>query len=160
MQIIEIQTGLKGAMNDAIARTVAIGGLAAIALIHMLQLPEAFAAIGYLGGLFVGAVAASLALAAALTRTSDDRVWGAAGGLAALILLCYVLSRSVGLPQFTDDVGEWSEPLGLVSMVAETLLVFVTAAVLTARRQAGAPAPAARTEAAAARDAEIRPAIG
>jgi hypothetical protein len=41
-------------------------------------------------------------------------------------------------------MGEWSEPLGLASMVAESLVVFVTAAVLVTRQQpvgraAGAP---------------------
>jgi hypothetical protein len=146
MQIIDIHMGMSAAVNDAIARAVAIGGLVAIALIHMLQLPAVLAAIGYLGALFIAAVVASLALAAGLTRTSDDRAWAAAGGLAALILLGYALSRSVGLPGFTEDIGEWSEPLGLASMVAEGLLVFVTAAVLATRhyavrRESAASAP-------------------
>jgi hypothetical protein len=146
MQIIDIHLGIRAALNDAIARAVAIGGLVAIALIHMLQLPSAFAAVGYLGGIFIAAIVASLALAAALTRMSDDRAWAAAGGLAALILLGYVLSRTVGLPGFTEDIGEWSEPLGLASMVAEGLLAFVAGAVLATRhhplrREAAASAP-------------------
>jgi hypothetical protein len=147
MQIIDIHMGIRSALDDAIARAVAIGGLVTIALIHILQLPDAFAAIGYLGALFIAAVAACLVLAAVMTRTSDDLVWGAAGGLAGLILLGYVLSRSVGLPGFTDDMGEWSEPLGLASMVAEGLLVAVTGAVLVSRhpmgRAAAAPADTA-----------------
>jgi len=144
MQITDTQMGLNAAVNDAIARAAAIGGLVAVALIHMLQLPPAFADAGYLGGLFIVAVIACLAIAAALTRTSDDRAWAAAEGLAALILLGYVLSRTVGLPGFTDDIGEWSEPLGLASMVAEGLLLCVTGAVLSTRhlpmpRKAAAP---------------------
>ena len=115
---------LERAVNDAIARAVAIGGLVSIALIQMLKLPEAFVAI-----------AASLVLAAAFTRTSDDRAWAAAGGLAALILLGYVISRSIGLPGFTDDMGEWSESPGLASMVVESLVIFVTSAVLATRHQ-------------------------
>src|SRR4051794_8445190 len=146
MQIIDIHMGMSAAVNDAIARAVAIGGLVAVALIHVLQLPAAFAAAGYLGGLFIAAVVACLAIAAVLTRTSDDRAWGAAGGLAALILLGYLLSRTVGLPSFTEDIGEWSETLGLASMVAEGLLVFVTGAVLATRhlplpQKAAASAP-------------------
>lgn len=54
--------GISAAVTDAIARAVAIGGLVAIALIHMLELPAALAAIGYLGALFIVAVVASLAL--------------------------------------------------------------------------------------------------
>jgi hypothetical protein len=126
---------LEHAANDAIARAVAIGGLVSIALIHILQLPTAFAEIGYLGALFIVAIAASLLLAAVLTRTSDNRAWAAAGGLAALILLGYVISRSIGLPGFTDDMGEWSETPGLASMVVESLVIFVTTAVLATRHQ-------------------------
>jgi hypothetical protein len=147
MQIIDIHMGISAAVNDALARAVAIGGLVAIALIHVLQLPAAMAAVGYLGGLFIAAVVACLAIAAALTRTSDDRVWAAAGCLSALILLGYVVSRWVGLPGFTDDIGEWSETLGLASMVAEGLVVFVTGAMLATRylpmlREPAASAPA------------------
>jgi len=145
MEIIDIHMGIKGAVDDAIGRAVAIGGLVAIALIHMLQLPAAFAAIGYLGALFIAAIVACLGLAAVMTRTSDDRAWTASGGLATLILLGYVISRSIGLPGFTDDIGEWSETLGLASMVAEGVVVFVVASVLVSRgymvhRAAGAPA--------------------
>jgi hypothetical protein len=145
MEIINVHVSLERAVNDAIARAVAIGGLVSIALIHMLQLPDAFAEIGYLGALFIVAIVAALLVAAALTRTSDDRVWAAAGGLAALILLGYVISRSIGLPGFTGDIGEWAETPGLAAMVVESTVVFVTGAVLGARhypmrRQAAAPA--------------------
>jgi hypothetical protein len=131
MQITEFS--IKGAVDDGIARAVAIGALFGIALIHVLQLPAAFASIGYLGGLFIAAIVACLVLAAILTRTSDDRVWAAAGGLAGLILLGYVISRSIGLPGFTDDKGDWSETLGLASMVVEGLAVVLAGAVLASR---------------------------
>jgi len=153
MQIIDIHMSIRSALDDAIARAVAVGALVAIALIHVLQLPTAFAEIGYLGGLFIAAIATSLLLAALLTRTSDDRAWAAAGALAGLVLLGYVLSRSVGLPGFTSDIGEWAEAPGLASMVVESLLVAVVAVVLVTRHQpaavpetdratAGVPVPA------------------
>jgi hypothetical protein len=134
MEIIDIHLGIKGAVDDAIARAVAIGGLVTIALLHVLQLPDAFAAIGYLGALFILAAAGCLVLASILTRTSDDLAWAAVGGLAALILLGYVVSRSVGLPGWTGDVGEWAEPPGLASMVVESLLIVLSGFVLIARR--------------------------
>ena len=34
------------------------------------------------------------------------------------------------MPGFTDDVGEWSEPLGLASLVFEGLLVCLSVAVV------------------------------
>ena len=97
----------------------------------------------------------------ALTRTSDQRAWVAAGGLAAAIMLGYVLTRTSGLPDATLDVGNWTEPLGLASLVAEGLVVCVTAGVLASRgavpgfvsaqRRTPSPAPAGRTQQEAAR---------
>ncbi len=140
MQIIEIQMSLRGAVDDAIARALAVGGLTAVAIIHGVEAPDAFGEVGYLGALFVVAVVACVSLASVLTRTTDDRAWMAAGGLAGLILLGYVLSRSVGLPGFTADTGEWAEPAGLIAMVLESTLVVLSAGVLVSRR--GAPAAA------------------
>jgi hypothetical protein len=101
-------------------------------------------------------------LAAILTRTSDGLAWTATGGLAAVILLCYVVSRSVGLPGFTDDVGEWAEAPGLASMVIEGLLVFLTTAVLLTRehpmRSLAAHSTASTGRAAAG--TRSRPAVG
>ena len=123
------------AVNDAVARTAAIASLGGIALVHALQSPEAFEETTYLGILFIGAIVASLALAAILTRTSDQRTWSAAGALPALILLGYLLTRTSGLPGATSDVGEWTEPLALASLVTEGLLVCLTAGVLVTRHE-------------------------
>jgi membrane protease YdiL (CAAX protease family) len=112
---------------------IGIVGLGGIALIHALQAPEAFEETTYLGALFIGAIVASLVLSAVLTRTSDQRVWVATGGLAGAIMLGYVLTRTSGLPEATLDVGNWTEPLGLASLVAEGLVLCVTAGVLTSR---------------------------
>jgi hypothetical protein len=128
-------------INDAIARLVTIAGLGGIALIHALQAPAAFAETTYLGILFVGAIVTGVILAAVLTRRSDELVWEAAGGLATLILLGYFLSRTSGLPAATDDVGEWSEPLGLASLVVEGVVLSVSVGVLGTRRRAAGSTP-------------------
>ena len=161
MQRAEVDRNIGDAVNDAVTRTAAVGGLVGIAVIHVLQSPEAFGETTYLGLLFIGAIVASLALSATLSLTSDQRVWGAAGGLAALILLGYLFSRTSGLPAATNDVGEWTEPLGLVSMVVEGLLICLSAGVLGMRVYAsgsrvarpsetrGRPAPGTRPDPAA-----------
>jgi hypothetical protein len=123
-------------IDDALSRAGAIAALGGVALIHVLQLPAAFAETFYLGLLFIGAIVMAVVLSVTFTLTSDERVWAAAAGLAALILLGYLLSRTSGLPMATDDVGEWTEPLGLVSMVVEGLLVCLGAGVLASRRAA------------------------
>jgi hypothetical protein len=143
---------LSEALDDVVARMVAIAGLGGVALVHVLQLPDAFAAVDYLGILFIIAIVLALGLVAALTRMSDERTWAATGLLPALLLIGYILSRTSGLPGFTDDIGEWSESLGLASMVFEGLLVCLSATVLAtqhttvermapARRDAGAGRP-------------------
>src|SRR3954454_7911655 len=119
---------------ELLGRGLAIAALGVIALVHVLDLPDAFGETLYLGLLFVLAAALALALAIALSRTGDPRVW--LGGDAPpgrvllrgradrrfcrpappvplLILLVCVLSRPSGLPAATDDVGNWREPLGL-----------------------------------------------
>jgi hypothetical protein len=123
-------------LDSAITRLVVIASLGGIALIHILQLPEALDAEGYVGGLFIAAIVGCIVLAAAMTSMSDVRLLEAAGGLAALILLGYIISRSIGLPGFTQDIGVWNEPLGLASMVVEGLVVCIAASVLTAPARA------------------------
>ena len=47
----------------------------------------------------------------------------AAAGLAASVFAGYVLSRTTGLPSATDDIGNWTEPLGLASLVVEGFVI-------------------------------------
>ena len=93
------------AVDDALTRIVAIVGLFGIALIHILQAPEAFEEIGYLGALFVVGRRGRRRAAAMLNLSADERVLEAAGGLAGLILIGYLVSRIVGLPGATNDVA-------------------------------------------------------
>jgi hypothetical protein len=125
--------------DDVVARTVTTLGLLAIALIHILELPDTLRDQGYVGGLFIAAIVSSLLLAAILTRTDHSLAWSAAGGFAALVLIVFLFSRSTGLPGFTDYKGVWDESSGLESMVVEGLVVLVTGAVLATRSTAIAP---------------------
>lgn len=53
--------------------------------------------------------------------------WLAAGLLQAMTMIGYVLSRTTGLPGATDDIGTWSERLGLASLLIEGCLVLLCA---------------------------------
>src|SRR5437763_401675 len=101
---------IRAVISDGIARAVAAIGLCGVALIHLLDLPGKFDETPYMGVMYVSLIVASLALAAILIRTSDTRAWAAAGALAAAVIVGYVLSRTTGLPQSMDDIGNWSEP--------------------------------------------------
>jgi hypothetical protein len=130
---------LQNAVNDALTRVAVIAGLVGIAVVHILQAPEGFADTFYIGLLFCLAVPAALVLAAAVAASNDSRAMELAGGFASLVLLLFVISRCFGLPAFTDYVGVWNEPLGLLSMVVEGLVICVTAATMSAPRMATAP---------------------
>jgi hypothetical protein len=82
----------------------------------------------------------SVLIAAALLLPLGSRLRAAAWTTAALFvsagpLLGYVLSRGPGLPDYDDDLGNWTEPLGVLSLVVESALLALSVSVLiTARR--------------------------
>ena len=138
-------TELDSALGDAVARTLAVVGLAGVALIHLLDAHDTFAAAPYKGWLYVCLIVGSLATAAVLVRRSDARAWTAALLLPLGAIVAFVLSRTVGLPNGADDIGNWWEPLGLASLFVEGSLVMLAAAVLNARGMAsGVPSPSLR----------------
>ena len=76
---------------------------------------------------------------AALLLIQSDTVlgWLLTAAVAAGPLVGYILSRGPGLPDYTDDKGNWNEPLGVVSLIVEGfLLVLSLTPILTARRRA------------------------
>jgi hypothetical protein len=128
------QTTIRAAVRDGIARGVAAIGLAGVALIHLLDLPGQLSETPYMFFLYLALMVSSLVLAGVLIGTSDARAWAAAAILSALVIVGYVLSRTTGLPQSSDDVGNWNEPLGMASLFVEGSLVTLSSGVLLARR--------------------------
>ena len=43
----------------------------------------------------------------------------AAAGLSAAVFAGFVVNRTIGMPSATEDIGNWMEPLGLLSLVVE-----------------------------------------
>jgi hypothetical protein len=83
----------------------------------------------------------SVLTAAALLLPLTSRLSAAAWTTAATFvsagpLLGYALSRGPGLPDYDDDLGNWTEPLGVVSLVVESALLVLALAVLIATRHA------------------------
>ena len=118
-------------VRDAIARAIAVVGLAGVALIHLLDAPGTFQSAPYKGWLYVALIVGSLTAAGALIRTSDPRAWASAALLSSGAILAFVLSRTVGLPQGADDIGNWTEPLGMASLFVEGALVALSAGMLS-----------------------------
>jgi hypothetical protein len=82
----------------------------------------------------------SVLTAAALLLPLASRLSAAAWTIAATFvsagpLLGYALSRGPGLPGY-DDLGNWTEPLGVASLVVESALLALSVTVLIATRHA------------------------
>ena len=127
--------------------SVAVVGLAGVALIHVLDAHDTFVATPYKGWLYVGLIAGSLLAAGALVRRNDTRAWAAAGALSLAAFLAFVYSRTVGLPASADDIGNWWEPLGLSSLFVEGSLVALSAAMLSATARVAVPVRSRRAAA-------------
>jgi hypothetical protein len=83
------------------------------------------------------ALEAAGVVAAALLLSRHARAgWLLTLGVAAGPILGYVLSRGPGLPNYTDDIGNWTEPLGVISLIVEGVLFILTAAALLTWRRA------------------------
>ena len=57
-------------------------------------------------------------------------------GVAVAPIVGFVLSRGPGLPNYSDDKGNWTEPLGIKSLVVEGLLLILAVGVLLRSRRA------------------------
>ena len=124
---------VRSALRDGIARAIAAVGLAGIGLIHLLDVQGKLEETPYLGWMYIGLIAASLGLAGLLVYTSDRSVWAGTAALASAVIVGYSLSRTTGLPSATDDIGNWTEPLGLASLFVEGSLVALSGSVLLTR---------------------------
>ena len=104
-------------------RWPAAAALAATAAIHMTLVPEHLHEAPYAGGLFIALSVAALAAALLLSATDHELVWLCAGAISTGAIVAYFLSRSVGLPSMSDDIGDWTNPLGLAAVACETLVL-------------------------------------
>jgi hypothetical protein len=107
------------------AVAVLVAGAAHLPVIapHLAEAP-------YIGALFIALTVACGVLAVALLAWDTPTVWDLAILATGLAVLAYVLSRTVGLPQIGDDIGNWSEPLGVLSIAAESVTVLLGVATL------------------------------
>ena len=94
---------------------------------HLLVTPEHLQEARYVGLLFVVLEVVFVVLAALLVLWDSVVVWLAAAMAGAATLTGYAVSRTVGLPELGDDVGNWWEPLGVVCLVDELLIVGLAA---------------------------------
>jgi hypothetical protein len=114
-------------------RWVAVVMLLATAGTHVPLVREHLEEAPYVGVLFIALCVASLALAVLLVRWDTPLVWAASGSMTLVALAAFFASRTVGLPEIADDIGNWTDPLGYPAVAAEALAT-ATAALVLARR--------------------------
>ena len=96
-------------------RVTAVLLLVGVAVTHLAQARAEDAP--YVIFLFVALALTSLGIAALLA--AGRPVLPAAAALCAVTVVGYVASRTIGLPQMADDVGNWGEPLGIAALACE-----------------------------------------
>ena len=119
------------------ARQIAVGlALAVTVAIHVLDLPGKIEEVPYLAVAYVFLIVASFVIMERIFRGGKVIDYVAALGLGLAILFAFVVNRTIGMPGATDDIGNWLEPLGLLSLVVESFVVWQAAAALVLLRRA------------------------
>lgn len=117
-----------------VQRAAVVVGLGGIALVHLLDVEDRLTEVPYVGWLFVAIIVASLAVASLLIRSDDHRAWAAAGLIAGATIMGYVVTRTIGMPNDGGaDIGNWTEPLGLASLMIEGIVVALAVSRLRSR---------------------------
>jgi hypothetical protein len=113
--------------TDLITRTVAALALAALAVIHVVDLPGTLGPTPLVGIGYFAIIAVALLAGGAMVVRSHWLIWTVAGGLAVLAMGGYVLTRSLSGGFLGDhgDVGNWNCPLGIAALSVETLIILL-----------------------------------
>jgi len=93
--------------------------LGARAAIHILDLPGKFAETPYLGFAYVGMIATAVLLIERILTKNRATDYLATIALSAAVMIGFVINRTVGMPGAMDDIGNWFEPLGFLSLFVE-----------------------------------------
>ena len=115
----------------ALSRRIAVGlGLATVAAIHILDLPGKLAETPYLGVMYIVLIIAAFVLTERLFIVGSRLDFIAAAALSAVVIVAFTINRTVGMPGATGDIGNWLEPLGLLSLVVEAFVLWQSVAAI------------------------------
>lgn len=109
----------------ALSRRIAAGlGLATIGAIHILDLPGKLAETPYLAIMYIMLIIGAFVLTERLFVSGSRIDFIAAAALSAAVIVAFTINRTVGMPAATGDIGNWLEPLGLLSLVVEAFVLW------------------------------------
>jgi hypothetical protein len=121
------------AADSRTPRWVLAAAAAVAAVAHVPVIGPHLEEAPYMGVLFVVLTAACAVLAAAALLRGGRAVYLLTVLTCGLAVVGYAATRLVAFPMLADDVGNWLEPLGVVSIVSESIAV--AAALVALRRR-------------------------
>jgi hypothetical protein len=131
---VHVPWPLKGGPQRSRWRLPAAVGALTEAVGHIPVTQEHLTEAPYIGVGFILLTVAGFVLAQVLLLADTQAAWIWTAITSAVALVGYVLSRTVGLPQIRDDIGNWSEPLAIVCIAAEAVMLAAACLHLGARR--------------------------
>ncbi len=115
---------------------LAIAAILATGLIHVVEARDAFGDATYKGLLFIGNGAGALAAAIGIYRDQRALGWLLGVLVAGGAIIAYVASRTIGLPGLPAEPDTWLEPMGVASLLCETVFVILFAVAREIRPEA------------------------
>jgi hypothetical protein len=122
---------------DPALRAVTAAGLITMGIIHAVEIQGELGGAVWLSVGFILLAAAGPLAGVWLLIQPTVPAWVLAGLTCLLAALGYMATRSFAVPGDHDDVGNWLEPLGLVALITEWLVVILVAVALGTRRETG-----------------------
>lgn len=119
---------LQGTPQQSRWRVLAAIGAIGEAVAHIPLMQEHLSEASYIGVGFVLLSVAGIVLGFLLLIADTPKVWTLTMAVSVLALVGYALSRTVGLPEIQDDIGNWAEPLGIVAIATETMMLLAAVA--------------------------------
>jgi hypothetical protein len=113
---------LRGLLNTRrFATTIGLAGLAAI---HVMDLPGKWAETQYLAFGYIGVIVLAGLLIERLLQAGRPADYLVSAGLSLAVLAGFIVNRTVGMPGATGDIGNWFEPLALLSLFVEVFTAY------------------------------------
>ena len=134
MAVKSYNTPEKASAVSAPTKGLGLAALAVIIYVHLADLGGKLSEVPYLGYAYIALVIGSL-LAAVLILRNNRQGWTLGGALALGAIIAYALTRTTGLPSAMDDIGNWLEPLGVVALISEAVMVALSGYVLGRNRR-------------------------
>ncbi|MFL6109425.1 MAG: hypothetical protein ACJ72D_05985 [Marmoricola sp.] len=116
-----------------VLRVATVASILVAAVAHIPVIAPHLDEAPYMGVLFIALTAVCLSLGAAIAASDSTWAYQSAAAVCGAAVLAYAATRLVAFPQLADDVGNWFEPLGVVSVLSESLVVAFALVVLSRR---------------------------